>query len=271
MRVVKGVLDRCLGALAFMAAEPRWLRLSLIAERLELSKGATHRMLAQLAQLGWVEQDQATDQYRLTMKLALLGQEYLQGTGVPSLVQPILDDVAANCRELVRVTVVDGGGLAWLASSQGAPPGLMYQPELTGRPLLHATAVGKAWLSTMSDDDAIRAALAGGLGKPGAGGPRAVCTVNALVREIHATRERGYATAVEEGERGVTALAMAVRAQRNQRVIGTLSIAGPITRVTPATYKANHELLRRAAERLGTIWPVTSPDTEDVPQTGTSR
>ena len=266
MRVVKGVLDRCLETLAFMAAEPRWLRLSLIAERLELSKGAAHRMLAQLAQLGWVEQDEATDQYRLTMKLALLGQEYLHGTGVPSLVQPILDEVAGNCRELVRVTVVEGAGLAWLASSQGAAPGLVYQPELTGRPFLHATAVGKAWLATMSDDEAIRAALASGLGKPGVGGPRAVGTVKALLKEIHATRERGFGIAVEEGERGVTALAVAVRTQHDQRVIGTVSIAGPMSRVTPATYKPNHELLRRAAERLGAIWPVMGPGAEKSPR-----
>ena len=271
MRVVKGVLDRCLDTLAFMAAEARWLRLSLIAERLELSKGATHRLLSQLVQLGWAEQDEATEQYRLTMKLALLGQEYLQGAGVPSLVQPILDEVAKNCRQLVRLTVVDGAGLAWLASSQGAAPGLMYQPELTGRPFLHATAVGKAWLATMSDDDAVRAALAGGLGKPGTGGPRAVRTVSALSKEIRATRQRGYGIAVEEGERGVTALAVAVRAQRTGRVIGTLSMAGPMSRITPDTYKANHELLRTSAERLGAIWPVGAPKIEKPQLSNSSR
>ena len=270
MRVVKGVLDRTLETLEFLAAEPRWLRLSDIAERLELPKGAAHRMLAQLALQGWVEQDQATNQYRLTMKLALLGQEYLEGTGVPSLVQPILDEVASKCRELVRMTVVEGDGLSWIAASQGAAPGLMYQPKMTGRVFLHSTAVGKAWLATMSDDDAIRAAVASGLGKPGIGGPRAVRTVNALLEEIHLTRERGYATAVEEAERGVTAIAVAVLSQRTKRVIGTVSIAGPLTRITPATYEANYQLLRRASERLGTIWPVTDAKTEGYAESATS-
>src|SRR2546425_10689166 len=116
MRVVKGVLDRSLEALEVLAAEARWLRLSDIAARLELPKGPTHRMLAQLSQLGWVEQDPGTGQYGLTLKLSLLGQQYLHGTGLPGLVQPILDDVARECRELVRLTVVQGSGLAWLAS-----------------------------------------------------------------------------------------------------------------------------------------------------------
>ena len=271
MRVVKGVLDRSLETLEFLAAEPRWLRLSLIAERLQLPKGAAHRMLAQLALLGWVEQDEATNQYRLTMKLALLGQEYLQGTGMPSLVQPILDEVATNCRELVRLTVVEGTGLVWIASSQGAAPGLMYQPKMTGRLVLHATANGKAWLATMSDDDAVRAAVISGLGKPGAGGPRAVRTAKALLREIQSTRKRGYAIAVEEAEPGVTAIAVVVPEQRSQRVIGTISIGGPMSRVTPATYKANYQLLRRAADRLGTIWPVPASDIASSPRSMTSR
>jgi DNA-binding IclR family transcriptional regulator len=257
MRVVKGVLDRSLEALEFLAAEARWLRLSYIAKRLELPKGPAHRMLAQLVLLGWVEQDQGTDQYRLTMKLALLGQEYLQGTGLPGLVQPILDEVAGKSRELVRLTVVQGFELAWLASSQGAAPGLMYQPKMTGRLVLHATANGKAWLATMSNEDAIRIAMRGGLGKPGPYGPRAVRTVEALLKEIETTRKRGYATAVEEAEPGVTAIAVAIRSRQTDRVVGTMSIAGPLLRVTPARYKEFHPLLRGAADRLGTIWSRT--------------
>ena len=271
MRVVKGVLDRSLETLEFLAAHPRWLRLSEIADRLELPKGAAHRMLAQLAALGWVEQDEATNQYRLTMKLALLGQEYLEGTGVPSLVQPILDEVASKCRELVRMTVVQGEGLAWIAASQGAAPGLMYQPKMTGRVFLHSTAVGKAWLATMTDDEAVHAALASGLGKPWIGGPQAVRSVSALRKELHLTRERGYATAVQEAEAGVTAIAVAVLAQRTKRVIGTVSIAGPITRITPTTYEVNYQLLRRAGERLGAIWPMTDARPESYAGSATAR
>lgn len=264
MRVVKGVMERSLEVLEFLAAEGRWLRLSDIAARLELPKGPVHRMLSQLSLLGWVEQDKGTGQYRLTLKLALLGQQYLHGTGLPGLVQPILDDVASECRELVRLTVVQGPELAWLASSQGAAPGLMYQPTMSGRLVLHTTANGKAWLATMSDEDAARLALKGGLGKPGRFGPRAVKTVEALIKEITATRKRGYGTAIEEAEPGVTALAVAIRSSAGGRVVGTTSIAGPLLRVTPARYDEFHQLLRRAADQLGMIWPRTEGNTEET-------
>lgn len=266
MRVVKGVLDRSLEALEFLAAEARWLRLSYIATRLELPKGPTHRMLAQLVALGWVEQDQGTDQYRLTLKLSLLGQQFLQGTGLPGLVQPILDEVARECRELVRLTVAQGSELAWLASSQGAAPGLMYQPKMTGRLVLHTTANGKSWLATMTNEDAIRVALHGGLGKPGPSGPRAVRTVEALLKEMDATRKRGYATAVEEAEAGVTAIAVAVRSRKTDRVVGTMSIAGPLLRVTPARCAEFYRLLRGAADRLGMIWPGSEGNLEAIPE-----
>jgi DNA-binding IclR family transcriptional regulator len=255
MRVVKGVLDRSLEALEFLAAEARWLRLSYVAERLALPKGPTHRMLAQLCELGWVEQDTGTDQYRLTLKLSLLGQQYLHGTGLPGLIQPILDQVAGECRELVRLTVVQGQRLAWLASSQGATPGLMYQPQMSGPIVLHATANGKAWLATMDNETASRIALAGGLGKAGASGPRAIRTVTALGKELDATRRRGYALAVEEAEPGVTAIAVAIASREAGRVVGTMSIAGPLLRITPARYATYHRQLAAAAQRLGLIWP----------------
>ena len=255
MRLVKGVLERCLEVLELLAADARGMRLSDIASRLDLPKGPTHRLLAELCEQHWVEQDASTDQYRLTLKLSLLGAQYLHGTGLPGLVQPILDGVAAQCRELVRVTVVEGRGLAWLASAQGAAPGLMYQPAMTGAIALHATANGKAWLATMSDEDATRYALQGGLGKRGPWGPRAVKTVGGLIKELHATRKRGYGVALEEAEPGVGAIAVAIRAGVKGPAVGTMSVAGPLLRVGPARHEEFHGLLRNAAETLGSIWP----------------
>jgi DNA-binding IclR family transcriptional regulator len=263
MRVVKGVLDRGLEVLELLAAEARWLRLSDIATRLALPKGPTHRMLTQLSDLGWVEQDRDTGQYRLTLKMSLLGQQYLNGTRLPDLIQPILDDVARECRELVRLTVVQRDTLVWLASSQGAASGLMYQPAMTGQLTVHATANGKAWLATMSNEYAVRIALDSGLGGQGPFGPRAIGTVEGLLADLDAIRARGYATAIEEAEPGVAAVAVAVRAKATGRAAGTTSIAGPMQRVTPERFEEFHRLLRRAADKLGTIWPRTGGTTEE--------
>ena len=257
MRLVKGLLDRCLEALELLAGQPEWLRLSDIAARLDLQKGPAHRLLTNLVEQGWVEQDAATERYRLTLKLSLLGQQYLHGTGLPGLVQPVIDGVAQQCKELVRVTVVDGESLRWFASSQGADPGLMYQPSMSGPIALHATANGKAWLASQTDEQALQIVVRSGFPKTGVvplAGPRAVNKVAALLAELEATRKRGYGLSVEEAEPGVTALAVIVRNAIGQ-VVGTMSIAGPRMRLEPDRYRACHALLTQAVGRLKMVWP----------------
>ena len=259
MRLVKGLLNRCLDLLALLSVDSQSSRLSDIAAALELPKGPVHRLLSELSALGWVEQDRETERYRLTLKLALLGQQYLRSTSLPGVAQPILDEVARRCRELVRLTVVQGNGLHWLASAQGAPTGLMYQPALNGQLLLHTTANGKVWLATLDEPRATRIALQGGLGQAGApgrlAGPRALSDVPGLLRELAATRERGYGLAVEEAEPGVKAIAVVVRAHDDQKLLGTMSIAGPLVRMGPERDAEVHLLLQQAAGTLGLVWP----------------
>ena len=259
MRLVKGVLNRCLEVLERLSVDSQWRRLSDIAATLDLPKGAVHRLLGELQSLGWVEQDHDTERYRLTLKLALLGQQYLRATGLPGIAQPILDEVAKRCRELVRLTVLQDDALHWLAASQGAPTGLMYQPSLNGRLILHTTANGKIWLSTLDADYALRLATEGGLGRadcPGLLiGPRALQDANALLRELATCRKRGYGLAIEEAESGVKAIAVVVRAQDDQRILGTMSIAGPLVRMGPERDAEFHALLTQAAGTLALVWP----------------
>jgi len=259
MRLVKGLLNRCLELLELLSVDARWRRLSDISAALALPKGPLHRLLSELIALGWVEQEPQTERYRLTLRLALLGQQYLRNTRMPGVVQPVLDEVARRCRELVRLTIVQGDALLWLASSQGAPTGLMYQPGFNGPLVLHITANGKAWLATMDDAAAVRLARRSGLGRadaPGAPwGPRALRDVASLRAELAATRVRGYGLAVEEAEPGVKAIAVLVRAHDDGAVLGTISIAGPLVRMGPERDAEFHELLQQASLTLGLAWP----------------
>ena len=259
MRLVKGLLHRCLEVLEMLSRDSQWRRLSDIASALDLPKGPLHRLLAEMVELGWIEQDSDTERYRLTLKLALLGQQYLRATGLPAIAQPVLDEVAKRCRELVRLTVLQDQSLHWIASSQGAPTGLMYQPALNGRLCLYTTANGKAWLSTLDAALAVKLAFADGLGKPmPAGqpvGPGALPDDAALLRDLTVTRSRGYGLAIEEAEPGVKAIAVVVRAQLDQRVLGTMSIAGPLVRMGPERDAEFHALLQQAAGTLALVWP----------------
>ena len=58
-------------------------------------------------------------------------------------------------------------------------------------------------------------------------GPNAIRSVKALMRELKATKRRGYGLAVNEAEPGVTALAAAIRSEEGGAALGTVSVAGP--------------------------------------------
>ena len=250
--------ERCLGIIELLAEGAREMPLGEIAERLDLPKSGAHRLLATLVELGWAEQDDDTGFYRLTMRLAVLGQRFYAASGLPDICQPVLDRFARDCREFARLAVVDGSSLVWIAHAQGATGGLLYQPaETTGTVPLYATASGKAWLATLDLTDAVqRVARHGGFSHADRHGPNVVRSIEALLKEIRATARRGYGLAVNEAEPGVTAIAAAIRTGSDGATVGTVSIAGPSARMTESRVRELAPLVTQCATELSSLWPV---------------
>ena len=251
--------ERCLGIIELLAERAASMPLGEIAERLALPKSGAHRLLATLVEQGWAEQDAHTGFYRLTMRLAMLGQRFYAATGIPEICQPLLDRLANESREFVRLAVVDGQSLTWVAHAQGATGGLVYQPTLTSNTVpLYATATGKAWLATLKAEDAMKSVLQRGFDDAHKYGPNAVRSVDALMREIRATQKRGYGIALNEAEPGVTAVAAAIRASDSGDTLpahGTVSVAGPSVRLTEKRIEELAPLVMQAAAELAALWP----------------
>src|SRR5262245_41470445 len=126
-------LDRGLDVLELLVHHGDGLPLGAIAERLDLPKSGAHRLLAALAQRGYVRQDPRSQDYALTLRVAALGFELLAASRIPDVCQPVLDRLAAESGELVRLTVAESEGLTWVARAQGAQYGLRYDPEMGTR------------------------------------------------------------------------------------------------------------------------------------------
>jgi len=250
--------ERCLAIIELLAEGARDMPLGEIAERLALPKSGAHRLLATLVDLGWAEKDPDTSFYRLTMRLAILGQQFYVATGIPDICQPLLDRLAKQCHEFARLAVVDGHSLVWVAHSQGASAGLMYQPSLTSNTVpLFATASGKAWLATLSSDQVVQIVMKnGGFKDADRYGPNVVRSVEALLREVKATGRRGYGMAFSEAEFGVTAVAAAIRVGEEGVALGTVSIAGPSARITEKRAHELAPLVLRSAAELSNLWPL---------------
>jgi DNA-binding IclR family transcriptional regulator len=250
--------ERCLAIIELLSDGARAMPLGEIAERLSLPKSGAHRLLATLVDLGWAEKDSDTSFYRLTMRLAILGQQFYVSTGIPDICQPLLDRLATQCRDFARLAVVDGASLVWVAHAQGASGGLIYQPSLTTNTVpLHATASGKAWLATLPTDQALQNVMKnGGLKQADHYGPNVVRSIEALLRELKATARRGYGLAFNEAEFGVTAVAAVIRSGDRGAALGTVSIAGPSARMTEKRVHELAPLVLQSASELSDLWPL---------------
>ncbi|BCQ65023.1 hypothetical protein PBOI14_67730 [Pseudomonas sp. Boi14] len=147
-------IERVFSVLERLTADPRGLPLQTLAEQLEIPKSATHRLLAELIRLGYVRQNPDNLRYQLSTRLVAMGFRYLSASGA-DIVQPVLDRLAVESGELVRLGVIEGERQTWIAKSQGARSGLRYDPDMGREAPLFYTASGHAWLATLSDAEAL--------------------------------------------------------------------------------------------------------------------
>ncbi len=247
-------VQRALDMLSLLAGNTDGLRLTEIAAELGADRANAMRILAEMERGGFVYRDAVSDRYRLTFQLTSLGFRHLEATGVEGWVQPILDHLARATRELVRMTVVDGHGLRWVAKAQFGKGALIVDPHMGAEVILNATATGKAWLSTHSDEDAIALVLRQGI-RPNT--PHTLVTTKDLVADLKRVRQRGYGTAVSEGELGVLAIAAPILTRTSNgtaMAVGTVSVVGPAQRVMPETLDEWAPAVIHAAGVLGDTW-----------------
>lgn len=228
---MSGVLDRTLAILELLSQQGQGMELAAVAEQLNLPKSAVHRLLNDLLKAGYVRQTRELGEYMLTTKIISMGLTYLSKSGVVDVAQPLIDRLAEQTGELVRLAVIDGDRLTWVARAQGARQGLRYDPDMGSIARLSCSSSGWAWLSTLSEDAALSLIAQQGLGLPQDFGPNAPSTLQAVLQALQDTRDNGFALTQETYTPGLNAMAAPVGLS-GQLPMGTISIAGPAARLT---------------------------------------
>jgi DNA-binding IclR family transcriptional regulator len=252
------LITRVLDLIEFLSECPEGIPLSEICRQKNLPKGAVHRILAAMKDRGYVEQDVRSEYYRLTLKTAAIGFRLLAESKVTDVCQPILDRLANQSSELVRLAIATGDTLTWTAKAQGASNGLRYDPDMGQPVVLHGTANGRAWLATMPEESAVKLVLARGFKIPARFNRCIVSNEKTLRAELSATRKRGYGLAIEEGVVGTIAVAVPiiVGSEKSRAAVATVSIAGPVARIGGQRIKEIVDDLRVAAAELSSVWPM---------------
>ncbi|WP_455922190.1 IclR family transcriptional regulator [Pseudomonas putida] len=249
-------IERAFSLLESLTSDPRGLPMQTLAEQLDIPKSATHRMLGELMRLGYVRQNPDNSRYHLSTKLVAMGFRYLASSGA-DIVQPILDRLAQQTGELVRLGVIDGDRQTWIAKAQGARSGLRYDPEMGQDAPLFYTASGHAWLASMSDEQALVLVEQQGIADRADFGPNAPTSNEDLLRYLEQARGRGYALVIESSAVGTSAIAAVVRRPLDGGVVGVLSVAGPTARLSEARLQELSVLLLAATQELSSASPAS--------------
>lgn len=247
--MISGALPRGLAVLERMVGCSAGLTLGAIAEGLDVPKPGVYRALSELVESGYVLQEEETGLYRLGVKFPALALRHLAAFDLAAAARPILQSVADRSREHVRLALVEGGRLTFVAHAQGATSALRFNPEGGAEPSLYYTATGVAWLSSMSDERALELAYAQGVGDASAHGPNAPKTVQEFLGRLEHARNDGYAMVDQSNELGVSGVAVAVWHESD--VVAVLTIVGPSFRLTEERMLSLVPVLKEAAEELG--------------------
>lgn len=189
---------------SFQSAGSR-LTLSEVAARAGLTRAAARRYLHTLCTLGYAEHD--GKHFHLTPRVMKLGYAFMSAMPLPSLAQPLLEQVGALTGEVVALAVLDGPDVVVLARS--TPRRTI--PMLTGiggRFSAFHSASGRVLLVTMRDNEIKKL-----LKKAGQPKRRTVKTNTShqdILREIRRAGRMGYAINNEETEVGVRSIAVPV-------------------------------------------------------------
>lgn len=250
---MSSTLEKALSLLEFLVTKPLGCTISDVANSLSMPPSGVHRLLKELEKIGYVRQSKELGDYKLTIKLASLGLSFLGQTGIVDVSQPILDNLAQDTKELIRLSLIDGDKLVWVGVSQGATSGLRYDPGSEQGQLVHfaSSAGGQAYLASLSDENAVELVMKQGLSKPDLPGDSAPMTIDALMKTIKITRDRGYSINQNSFMQGMAAMATVIRNPDTNKIIGCVSIAGPSVRLAPQIIESFSQQLLQAAAELG--------------------
>lgn len=206
--------------------ETEELGVTELSKKLKLHKNNVFRILATLQSRNYIEQNRSNDNYRLGIKCLELGQTFIHQRGLLKQARPVLQELAETTGETSYISILRGNEVIYVDAVETSSTVRVISRLGLHMPI-HATAAGKAMVSYNSDDE-LRKQFTGEL-------PRFAratgIDVDDLIKEIALVRERGYATDLEEFEKGLRCIGAPVR-DYTRKVVGAISVSGPAHRLS---------------------------------------
>ena len=233
-------IDRAAQLLVLILLAEQPSGLSELALATGLPKSTASRLLAALERQGLVAQRGARGRFSPGPVLLRFAQRTSMDQHLAELAQPHLEALAERSGETANLAVPGALGVEHLA--QVSSRHFLGTGQWVGRRVpYHCTAVGKVLLAF--DAAALPSAPLEALTE------ETIVDPERLAEELETVRREGTATAVDELEAGLTALAAPVRGEAGD-VVAALTISGPTLRLGPERLAALGPELTREGHAL---------------------
>ena len=236
-------VDRALKLLEAVADNPN-IGLTELARLTGTTKTLAFRMASTLEARGYLLKDPTTRSYALGYKPLYLSERMQHESHLLRVAEPFLDDLAQRTRENVSLIVREDDHTVCLALRQSPQPIRLYA-ELGRQGPLHVGG-GPKLLLAYAPPEVQAEVLAGELERFT---PETIVDpkrLNALLRRI---RDQGYNISHGDLDPGAFSVAAPLR-DHGGRVIASISVAGPQSRLTKDLEKLYLRMLLEAAEEI---------------------
>jgi DNA-binding IclR family transcriptional regulator len=225
-------VDHALELLLLFRSRPT-LRVSEVADQLDVARSTAHRLLGMLVHRQFAVQDPATRAYRPGPRLVEIGLAAVGALDVRTRMRPYLTEVAARTGETVSLLVLEGDMVHFIDSIESQQL-VRVGSRFDARMPAHATSAGKAMLAALPAAEVLTSYPNEKLATVT---ERTIATRSQLLAELARVRVAGYAVNFEESETGLGAVGMAVTDTDGRPTAG-VTVAGPMQRLSPGYVRA---------------------------------
>lgn len=219
-----------------------------LARTLGIPKSTAHDLCTTLVQERLLVRS-PEGRFRLGVRVLELYRAYDAASDLSAAFAEVCDELLPRHEETLVLSVLDGREVVYVACRNGTQP-IAVNYRIGLRLPAHCTATGKAILSALPEERVRQLFGSGALPRPTR---HSVGSLEELLRELEATRRRGYSVDDEETVEGMCCVGAAVRGRGDVRAGVAFSTVK--ARVTPARLeelaRQVTSLAQRLSERLG--------------------
>ncbi len=232
-------LERGLSILSSFNSDRPLIGVSELSRDLELSRSTTHRYIATLAQLGYLQQDPESKRYRLGPRVLDLGFSAINSMDLREIAAPFLRELSDETGYTVNLAILDGIDVVYIERCRTARPGqrdIDLNLHVGARLPAYCTAIGKAILAFIPESrldeiiDRIEFVPRG---------PNTLTSPGAFREELARIRESGIAVNNEELAYGLRSIAAPIHSHAGE-VVAALNLAVHRTMVAMDELIANY-------------------------------